>query len=61
MLIPIKEVARRLGVSRATAERLRRNPDVHFPKAISIGPNSIRFDEIELEQWLNVRRKEGAV
>ncbi|MDF2413046.1 AlpA family phage regulatory protein [Aeromonas sp. 1HA1] len=57
MLIPISEVTRRLGVSRSTCERLRRNPAANFPQAIYIGPNSVRFDADELAAWINSRRK----
>ena len=60
MLITVKDLAGRLGVSRATIERLRRAPDTAFPKAIPIGPNSIRFDESEIEQWLASRRQEDS-
>lgn len=61
MLITIKDLTSRLGVSRATIERLRRSPKYAFPKAIPIGPNSIRFDETEIEQWLISRRQEITV
>ncbi|WP_139410617.1 helix-turn-helix transcriptional regulator [Aeromonas veronii] len=59
MLIPISEVTRHLGVSRSTVERLRRSPDAQFPQPIYIGPNSIRFDMTELEQWIVARRQKG--
>lgn len=59
MLIPISEITRRLGVSRATVERLRRNPEAQFPQPIRIGPNSVRFDTAELEHWIASRRQEG--
>ncbi|MFQ1989253.1 helix-turn-helix transcriptional regulator [Aeromonas rivipollensis] len=59
MLIPISEVTRRLGVSRATVERLRRRPESQFPQPIRIGPNSIRFDTAELERWIVARRQKG--
>ncbi|MGN5002406.1 helix-turn-helix transcriptional regulator [Aeromonas sp. 82P] len=59
MLIPISEVTRRLGVSRATVERLRRRPESQFPQPIRIGPNSIRFDMAELERWIVARRQKG--
>ncbi|MFM5003114.1 helix-turn-helix transcriptional regulator [Aeromonas hydrophila] len=61
MLITIKDLTTRLGVSRATIERLRRSPKDAFPKAIPIGPNSIRFDETEIEQWLISRRQGGVL
>ncbi|KAE9626335.1 MULTISPECIES: helix-turn-helix transcriptional regulator [Aeromonas] len=57
MLITIKQLCNRLAVSRATVERLRRSPKDAFPKAIPIGPNSIRFDEREVEQWLISRSR----
>ncbi|MBA2800157.1 AlpA family phage regulatory protein [Aeromonas veronii] len=55
MLITIKDTATTLGVSRATVERIRRDPRAAFPKAIPIGPNSIRFDLSEIEAWLASR------
>ncbi len=61
MLLPISEVSRRLGVSRSTCERLRRNPAANFPRAIYVGPNTVRFDADELSTWIESRRKvEGA-
>lgn len=59
MLLAISEVSRRLGVSRSTCERLRRNPAAKFPKPIKIGPNSVRYDAAELDQWLDARRVGG--
>lgn len=59
-LISISEVSRRLGVSRSTCERLRRNPSANFPWAIHIGPNSVRFDADELAAWIESRRIGGA-
>ena len=60
MLITINEVSRRLGVSRSTCERLRRNPTAKFPRPIKVGPNSVRFDADELGAWVE-SRKGGAV
>lgn len=59
MLIPTSQVSIRLGVSRSTVERLRRNPTAQFPKPIKIGPNSVRYDSAELDQWLDARRAGG--
>ena len=61
MLIPISQVAARLGVCRSTCERLRRNPAANFPKPIKIGPNSVRYDTAELDKWLEDKRAEGAI
>ena len=58
-LISISEVSRRLGVSRSTCERLRRNPSANFPRGIHIGPNSVRFDADELAAWIESRRDMG--
>ncbi|PTH78360.1 helix-turn-helix domain-containing protein [Aeromonas veronii] len=55
ILVTIKDLAARLDVSRSTIERLRRSPKESFPKAIPIGPNSIRFDLSEIEAWLASR------
>ncbi|EOW5463201.1 TPA: AlpA family phage regulatory protein [Escherichia coli] len=60
MLLTIKQLSSRLGVSRATVERLRRSPEASFPKAIHIGPSSIRFDETEIQQWIESRRQSVA-
>lgn len=60
MLLTIKQLSSRLGVSRATVERLRRSPEASCPKAIPIGPNSIRFDETEIEAWVQARRQSVA-
>ena len=59
-LISITEVSHRLGVSRSTCERLRRNPSANFPRGINIGPNSVRFDADELDAWIESRREGGA-
>ncbi len=59
MLIPISEVSRRLGLSRSTCERLRRNPAANFPTPIHVGPNSVRYSAEKLEQWIESRRKAG--
>ena len=59
-LISITEVSRRLGVSRSTCERLRRDHSANFPRAIHIGPNSVRFDADELATWIESRREGGA-
>jgi excisionase family DNA binding protein len=56
MLIPISQVSARIGVSRSTVERLRRNPKYNFPKPIYVGPNSVRFDADELGAWIESRR-----
>jgi excisionase family DNA binding protein len=56
MLIPTSQVSTRLGVSRSTVERLRRNPAANFPKPIRVGPNSVRFDADELAAWIESRR-----
>lgn len=56
-LITIEEVARRLGISRSTCERMRRKPDVNFPKSIKIGENSVRYEADELERWIESKRE----
>ncbi len=61
MLISTSQLSTRLGVSRSTVERLRRNPTACFPKPIHIGPNSVRYNLTEIEQWLESRRKEGEI
>ncbi|MFM5840721.1 helix-turn-helix transcriptional regulator [Aeromonas hydrophila] len=61
MFISTSQLSTRLGVSRSTVERLRRNPEACFPKPIYIGPNSVRYNLAEIEQWLESRRKEGGI
>jgi excisionase family DNA binding protein len=58
MFISTSQVSTRLGVSRSTVERLRRNPAACFPKPIKIGPNSVRYNLAEIDQWLESRRQE---
>ncbi|MFM5469167.1 helix-turn-helix transcriptional regulator [Aeromonas sp. R1-2] len=60
-LISTTAAAERLGVSRSTIERLRRNPAVKFPRPIYIAPNSVRFDSDELDQYIDSRRNAGGV
>lgn len=57
MLISTSQLSTRLGVSRSTVERLRRNPTACFPKPIHIGPNSVRYNLAEIDQWLESRRQ----
>ena len=58
MFISTSQLSTRLGVSRSTVERLRRNPEAHFPKPINIGPNSVRYSLAEVEKWLESRYKD---
>jgi predicted DNA-binding transcriptional regulator AlpA len=47
-------LARRLGLSLTTVERLRASGSQHIPPAIKIG-RSIRYDENLVEKWLHDR------
>ncbi|CAM7659210.1 MULTISPECIES: helix-turn-helix transcriptional regulator [Klebsiella/Raoultella group] len=60
MLLTVKQLCIRLGISRSTVERLRRSPESSFPEAIYIGPNSVRFSETEIEAWVQARRQRVA-
>ena len=60
-LISTIKAAERLGVSKSTIERLRRNPAANFPRPIYIAPNSVRFDSDELAQYIDSRRNAGRV
>lgn len=55
MLIPITEVATRLGVSVRTIERWMRRPELNFPTGLKIGPKVVRFNEAEVDAWLASR------
>ena len=59
-LITYNDVAARLGVSRATAERMVLRADL--PAPIVITPGSVRFIEDEINAWLAARpRTSGKV
>ncbi len=47
--ITIKEVAKRLGVSRMTLDRWQRKG--HFPKTYILAPHRVAFKLAEIEQW----------
>lgn len=56
VLIPIKEVVRKTGLSR-TAIYARLNPssknyDSAFPKQVRLGRSSVRWVESELHEWI---------
>lgn len=56
MLISTTTTANRLGVSRSTVERLRRNPSYGFPCPIYISPNCVRFDSEEIARFIELRK-----
>lgn len=49
-LLNLNELAEILGVSRSTIYRWSERPD--FPKKQKIGPNSVRWLESEVENWV---------
>lgn len=60
MLITIKQAAKLLGASTSTLERLRRCPTAHFPAAIKLSANCVRYDETELLEWIKSRKEVAA-
>ena len=54
--IPKKEVARIFNKSASTVTRWSKEiPD--FPKPFLLGPNTVRWDRIEIENYINERKK----
>lgn len=58
-LIDLAAVAARIGVSRATAERM--HAAGRLPLPIRLGARLLRWDPAELDEWLAVRGPDGAL
>ena len=56
-LQPTSWLARRLGLSVSTIERLRARGDQNLPPHVVIGPQSIRYDEEAVEAWIAARMR----
>lgn len=54
-LITAKQAATRLGVSRSTVERL--TAEGKFVPCYQFSPRNRRFDEKDVERWIESRRK----
>ncbi|MCE2580053.1 AlpA family phage regulatory protein [Komagataeibacter sp. FNDCR1] len=54
-LLTAKEVASRLRVTIRTLYR--RIEDSGFPLPIRLGPNCVRWNETEVQQWIDRRRE----
>lgn len=52
-IIPIKEVCRRVGISRTTVWQLIR--DGKFPRLVQITPKRKGFVDSEIDAWINAR------
>ncbi|TIN78334.1 AlpA family phage regulatory protein [Mesorhizobium sp.] len=52
-IIPIKEVCRRVGISRTTVWQLIR--DGKFPRLVQITPKRKGFVDSEIEAWITAR------
>ncbi|TIW48452.1 MAG: AlpA family phage regulatory protein, partial [Mesorhizobium sp.] len=50
-IIPIKEVCRRVGISRTTVWQLIR--DGKFPRLVQITPKRKGFVDSEIDAWIN--------
>ena len=48
--LTITDVIEFLNISRSTYYRFKERPD--FPKSINLGERTIRYNSIEIEQWL---------
>lgn len=48
-------LAQRLGLSVSTIERLRARGDRNLPPHVVIGSQTIRYDEVVVEAWLEAR------
>ncbi len=49
--IKIKEIMRKLDISMSTFHKLKK--DSTFPKPVKIGRKLVRYDEIEITDWIN--------
>ena len=49
IFLSVDQVAERLGVSTDSIYRWKRNGD--FPKAVKLGPGSVRWRLADVEQW----------
>jgi len=56
-LLRPREVANRVGLSRATIWRLEREGS--FPKRRQVGPNSVAWLEHEIDEWIENRPAAG--
>lgn len=54
-LYPTKWLSDKLGISVATIERLRAAGSSDIPPHIVIGTGSIRYADLDVEQWLQSR------
>lgn len=52
-------LAKRLGLSVSTIERLRASGEGELPPHITIGRHTIRYDEAVVEAWLSGRLQRG--
>ena len=59
LLQPTSWLAKRLGVSVSTIERLRSQGSTDLPPSITIG-GSIRYDNLIVEEWICERMKVSA-
>jgi predicted DNA-binding transcriptional regulator AlpA len=55
-VIRCKQLARHLGVSRATIYRFIADPALSFPQQFPLGPNSVGWDFAEIENWIAARK-----
>jgi predicted DNA-binding transcriptional regulator AlpA len=52
-----KDVARKLGISSSTVNRWAKGGIIPMP--FSLGPNKVTWDEHELDEVINLRKKEN--
>jgi predicted DNA-binding transcriptional regulator AlpA len=56
-LIPVRDVAKLLTVSKPTAERLiKANPD--FPKAFRLSPTIVKYSKAAVLEWLRSKQEQ---
>lgn len=54
--LPIKDVAKRLGVNRCTVWRYLKNPTLNFPRPVKFTAGCVRFPSSEVDAWAATRR-----
>ena len=56
-LLKPEQVAVKLGITRSALPALRRRED-SFPRPIRVSQKVLRWDEADIDQWLNAKKEE---
>jgi len=56
-LLKPEQVSEKLGITKAALPALRRRED-SFPQPIRVSQKVLRWDESDIDQWLNAKKEE---